>query len=127
MRLSFPFVCACAVVVTTLLAVAPPSDSRQLPCLSSASPEQRSRRSDAVRYVRLINSLQVQQFARSKRYADVTIISNQLQSAPPPGFDLQLVSMPNAYALLLTDGTDPCGSALVSSNAGLIYEAQALR
>ena len=117
-------------------------------CLHGAdeTPEQKARRTQAVFATRSVNNMQANQpAARGSKY----FRHDELASSPfaqkqqgnaqfkslnltpgeeiLPGWELKLDVTEDSYWFMIKDKTDPCGFALISNKAGLIYTAEPLR
>ncbi len=112
------------------------------------SPDQASRRRDALHVARTINSIQANQPGVAKQtYLRQVDLANspyvtQLKSSSDefmqrvslnpaddvlPGWKLNLDLTDKGYWFIVKDSTDPCGFAFVSNQAGSILTATALR
>ena len=122
----------CAVVLTTVVAMsaAPalhqPMGAQAPGCLhgADATPDQRARRAQALRFVRQVNTLQAQS-TRPGGYqpAERLVFSETL----PQGFALRLSADGGSYAFSVIDSSDPCRFGFFSNDSGLIHEGEVIR
>jgi hypothetical protein len=117
-------------------------------CLHGAgeTPEEVARRRAAVAAARTVNTIEASQgasgqFVLQKDLADTPYAisiqqsnkdaSNRLSLDPNedivPGWKLTLQLVENGYWFAIKDTTDPCGFALISNHAGVIFKAEPLR
>lgn len=116
----------------TLLAIAAPAGvpnatAQQPACLHGPDeqPAQKTRRQQALGFVRHVNTLEATAAARSSAYVPADRLT--LSQALPAGFQLHLSASERAYAFSATDTTDPCRFAYFSDEAGIIYRGEAIR
>jgi hypothetical protein len=116
-----------------------PSYAQQ--CLHSGAdtPEQTSRRREALGAARLVNTLQANQpGARQRQFLTHEELAAAAKGVPPtyrlaPGDDivqgwrLRLDPTPNGYWFSIVDTTDPCGFRYISNEQGLILTAEPIR
>ena len=135
------------VTMTIVLAAALVPKAQAQGCLHGAdqTPEQKTRRSQAIFAARSVNNMQANQpgarasrFLRHEELAQSPFAQKQtsaqfkaLNLTPGeeilPGWVLTLDVTENGYWFMIKDTTDPCGFTLISSTAGLIYTAEPLR
>lgn len=133
--------------LTALLAFGAADGSAAQTCLHGANEtaEQKTRRQDALRATRQINTLQANrpearewkflgQEEMATWYADVVKqkgIPNPLIFDPAaeviPGWQLTLNKTEKGYWFMIKDKADPCGFAFISNQAGIIYTAEPIR
>jgi hypothetical protein len=106
---------------------APPATVPQAACLhgSDETAAERARRRDAVQLVRAINTGQARSRAAEQSYRRLIDLPNL--PAAPVGFVVQMAAERDSYVVAMKDTTDPCGFALFSDHAGLIYSGTPLR
>ena len=132
-------------MVCLSLAVSTPALAQQ--CLHGAdeTPQQKTRRVQALGAARNVNNMQANQpGARGNKYlrhdelATSPFATKQtgdafkaLNLTPAeeilPGWQLTLEVSDDSYWFIVKDKTDPCGFAYISSTAGLIYSAEPIR
>lgn len=130
-----------------LVALAVPQPAAAQDCLHGANEtaEQKTRRQEALRATRQINTLQANrpearegkflgQEEMATWYADVVkqkAVSNPLIFDPAadviPGWQLTLNKTEKGYWFMIRDKADPCGFAFISNQAGIIYTAEPIR
>ncbi len=96
-------------------------------CLHGAdeTAAERTRRQEAVGYVRSINTAQARFYPSNNRYGQVAEL---LDVRPiPAGFALQHATNVDGYIFSVKDKTDQCLFTLYSDQAGIIYEAGPMR
>ena len=133
---------AALVILLTHAAAATAQD-----CLHGVNetPEQKTRRTEALRAARQINTLQANRpEARERKYLDQSELAswyanmvkqkgatNPLVFDPAaeviPGWQLRLNKTETGYWFMIKDKTDPCGFAFISNEAGIIYTAEPIR
>lgn len=108
------------------------------------TPDQRTRRSQALGAARHVNTLQANRPDRAGVYLDLAELGSldAAQSAKRPsarsynfhpdaeiiaGWQLTLARTDSGYWFMIKDKTDPCGFAYVSNEAGVIYRAEPIR
>ena len=108
------------------------------------TPEQRTRRGEALGAARHLNTMQANRPNRGSAYLDLADLErlNADQAAKRPslksynlspdaeivaGWRLTLSTTDTGYWFLITDTTDPCGFAYVSNERGIIYRAEPIR
>lgn len=111
------------------------------------TPEQKARRTEALRATRTVNNLQANQpgaatstFLRQVELPTSTFAKgpngqneffNKLNFTPGeelmPGWELKLDVTQDGYWFMIKDKTDPCGFAFISNTAGVIYTAEPIR
>ena len=118
-------------------------------CLHGATEnsEERERRTTAILAARLINTLQLQHRAESKTFLRIGELENAAigLSVKPggnsrlaaisfrpnddvvPGWKLTLDVAEGGYWFVIQDARDPCGFALLSNYAGVIFAAAPIR
>jgi hypothetical protein len=134
-----------AMVMTVACLITPPAHAQQCLHGPDATPEQKARRAQAVFAARSVNNMQANQpGARSKKYlrheelaaspfaqkqtgAEFKSLNLKPGEEIQPGWQLSLDVTGDGYWFMIKDKTDPCGFALVSNSAGLIYNAEPLR
>jgi hypothetical protein len=107
--------------------------------------EQKARRTRAVFATRSVNNMQANQpgarggkylrheelagspFAQKQTSAEFTSLNLTPGDEILPGWELKLDVTDDGYWFMIKDRTDPCGFALISNKAGLIYTAEPLR
>jgi hypothetical protein len=110
---------------------------------SGETPEQRTRRLEALSAARHVNTLQANRPTRQGPYLDLTALERvQAEAAKRPssrsynfapdaeiigGWQLTLARTDSGYWFMIKDKTDPCGFAYVSNEAGVIYHAEPIR
>jgi hypothetical protein len=102
------------------------SKAQNAPCDPAAAltPEQTSRRSQAIGVARRINTAQAQASSSLKRYAQL----GELGSINvPQGFDVQVSVDGSGYTFSVKDNQDGCKFAVFSDQAGVIYAANPIR
>jgi hypothetical protein len=123
------------------LAVVCASPSVAQQCLhgSSESPEQTTRRREALAAARLVNTLQVNQPGAAQRrylrHEDLVTAAPNLPAtfklAPTDemvaGWRLTLDISATGYWFAITDTTDPCGFRYISAENGVILSAEPIR
>ncbi len=128
-----------ALALVCLVVFASPALAQQ--CLHGASetPEQASRRRDALSAARLVNTLQATQpGAAERRYLKHEDLGGSTPGLPVqfklvpgehivPGWKLALDLTPRGYWFSIEDTTDPCGFRYISNEQGLIFLAEPLR
>lgn len=108
------------------------------------TPDQHTRRSQALGAARHVNTLQANRPNRAGVYLDLAELGSldAAQSAKRPsarsynfhpdaeiiaGWQLTLARTDSGYWFMIKDKTDPCGFAYVSNEAGVIYRAEPIR
>ena len=122
----------CCVVGCGLLFVGPASFARTQQTETRAclhGPDEtageKTRRGQALTYVRVINTAQTAFAGRNRRYAHFDELQDVQQA--PPGFALQHAADSNGYLFSVKDTADPCGFALFSDQKGIIYQGAYIR
>ena len=90
-------------------------------------PADTTRRQDAIRVMRAINTAQAQSFGFKQVYQNFRELTDSGLPPRPSGFLTQLTVEGSTYALLLKDSTDPCRYTLFSDQEGLIYVGSPLQ
>lgn len=125
--------------------VATPALAQQCLHGQDETPQQKTRRVQALSATRNINNMQANQpGARGNKY----LRHDELATSPfaqkqtgeafkalnltpgeeiLPGWELRLDVGDDTYWFMIKDKTDPCGFAYVSNKAGLIYTAEPIR
>ena len=100
-----------------------PSES----CLhgSDETPEQRNRRSLALRFTRHINTLQASAFPPNNAYQPAERLT--ITESLPSGFNLRMSVSGRSYAFSVVDSSDPCRFGYFSDEVGIIFRGEALR
>ena len=111
------------------------------------TPEQKVRRTEALRATRTVNNLQANQpGARTSTFLrQVELPTSAFAQGPNgqneffkklnftpgeelmPGWELKLDVTQDGYWFMIRDKTDPCGFAFISNTAGVIYTAEPIR
>ena len=86
---------------------------------------ERTRRNEAVGYVRSVHNAQARFYPSSSRYGQIAELSDVRPL--PTGFTLQHAADTQGYMFSVKDMTDQCRFTLYSDHAGLIYEAVPMR
>ncbi len=122
-------VIAVAGTLATSAALDAVNAQQQLACLHATGETQAdaTRRQDALRVMRTINTVQAQVFARNQTYQNLRELSDSGLPPRPYGFVMQLTVEGSTYALLLRDTVDPCRYTLFSSQDGLIFVGSPLQ
>jgi hypothetical protein len=128
-----------------LLALAPiPAFAQDCLHGKDETPDQRTRRSQALGAARHVNTLQANRPNRAGAYLDLAELGSldTAQSAKRlsarsynfhpdaeiiAGWQLTLARTDSGYWFMIKDKTDPCGFAYVSNEAGVIYRAEPIR
>jgi hypothetical protein len=103
-------------------AVLLPAAASGQPCIDSVevSPQQRSRRDAAVRFIQAVNALEARWHQERGTYV---ALSEGRAPAAPVGFVPRLVFDRWGYVIVVKDLFDGCGFALISDEHGVVYEA----
>jgi hypothetical protein len=108
---------------TVLLAIVLSDATRGQTCLHGPdeSARQRARVTAAMAFIRDVHEAQ----SRAYRERDTYVPLREAMSVAevPTGFLPRLTAGRWSYAIIMKDGFDPCGFALVSDQDGVIYEA----
>jgi hypothetical protein len=122
-------------VAATLVALAIPGVidgtrsviAQQDACLHGAgeTPDERTRRQQALRLTRDINTQQAAAFPRSNGYAALDQLT--LAAPVPQGFVVHLATDGRRYAFSVKDTFDTCGFGYFSDDTGRIYVGEGLR
>ena len=94
-------------------------------CLHTGADQvQGSRRQQALRFARHVNTLQSSAFSAGG-YLPLTQLA--LTQPLPQGFGAHLAADPQGYSFSVVDRDDPCRFGFFSNQDGLIYQGQALQ
>jgi hypothetical protein len=113
----------------TVMALTVARAQPQVACLhaDNETPADAARRFDAIRIIRVINTLQVQTYTTTGAYRTFRELSASGLPSRPAGFSTQLTVEGSTYAVAVKDATDPCGYTLFSDQDGLIYVGSPLQ
>ena len=136
-------------ILLTLLSgvVATPALAQQCLHGPDETPQQKTRRTQALSATRNVNNMQANQpgargnkYLRHEELATSPFAQNPKQSGEAfkalnltpgeeilPGWELKLEVSDDSYWFMIKDKTDPCGFAYISNKAGLIYSAEPIR
>jgi hypothetical protein len=114
---------AFAVGFTGLLAVGF-SQASQTRCSDLLTEEQIARRKMAVNTARAINTAEARAFHEGRKFVPLAVLQNV---AVPQGFNAQVSTDGETYALSVKDTEDKCQAAVFSDQHGLIYTGMPLR
>jgi hypothetical protein len=136
-------------LILAAAAIAALSDTAyaQQQCLHGANetPEQQTRRREALGAARNVNNMQANQpSARARKYFTHDQLATSpfaLKQSDPrfkalnltpgeeilPGWELKLDVSDETYWFVIKDKTDPCSFAYISNAAGIIYTAEPIR
>jgi hypothetical protein len=89
------------------------------------TPGERQRRTQALAFVRGVNTAQARTYSGEKTYKRLPDLGNV--PAIPAGFAAHLAVEREVYAVAVKDTLDPCGFAFFSDQNGLIYNARPLQ
>ncbi len=118
---------------------ASPSFAQECLHVGTESPEQTTRRREALSAARSINTVQANQpGASQRRYLKHQELAGAAPGLPEtftlvpgenivPGWKLTLDVTPKGYWFSIADTTDPCGFRYISNEEGLIFTAEPLR
>jgi hypothetical protein len=133
------------ILVTLTLMAGSPAAAQQ--CLHGAdeTPDQKTRRTQALSATRNVNNMQANQpgatgrkYLRHEELATSPFAQKQTSAAFKalklnpgdeivPGWQLSLDVGDDTYWFMIKDKTDPCGFAYISNQEGIIYSAEHLR
>ena len=131
-----------AVFTIVLCAVSTSSYAQQCLHGQGETVEQATRRREALTATRLVNTIQLHQFAKLRTYLRHTELApfastrgtdflKRLSLNPDedvvPGWTLTLNLTENGYWLMIRDKTDPCGFAFIANQEGVIFTAEPIR
>lgn len=111
------------------------------------TPDQKVRRTEALRATRTVNNLQANQPGASTNtyLRQVELPTSAFAKGPDgqneffkklnfmpgeelmPGWELKLEVTQDGYWFMIKDKTDPCGFAFISNKVGVIYTAEPIR
>lgn len=89
----------------------------------SATEGDQNRRSQALILAKAINTAEADTFRRAREYQPLASLGTL--PAVPFGFTLKLFADRDDYVFAVKDTRDPCGYAIFSDSAGLLYEKSA--
>lgn len=127
------------IAVAFSVVFASPSFAQQCLHAGAESPEQATRRREALSAARLVNTLQANQPGAAQRHY---LKHEELMAAAPglpatfklvpgenivPAWKLTLDVTPTGYWFSIEDTADPCGFRYISNQQGLIFTAEPLR
>jgi hypothetical protein len=114
-------------IVTIVMAAVVVLGGPQPACLhgENESSDQATRRQQALRLARQINTMESRAHAQTRTYQPLQQLS--LTEGVPQGFVMHLATDGTAYAFSVKDTTDACRFGYFSDQDGLIFVGQALR
>jgi hypothetical protein len=126
MRSLFAVILTTVVAISAATALHQPMAAQAPACLhgADATPDQRARRAQALRFVRHVNTLQAQN-TRTGGYQPAERLG--FSETLPQGFALRLSTDGGSYAFSVIDASDPCRFGFFSDDSGLIHHGEVLR
>jgi len=127
------------IAVAFFVAFASPAFAQQCLHAGGESPDQATRRREALGATRLVNTLQANQpGAAQRKYLKHEDLGGATPGLPAnvkfapgehivPGWKLTLDVTSKGYWFSIEDTTDPCGFRYISNEQGLIFTAEPLR
>lgn len=137
----------CILVFAVTYTLAAPAFAQECLHGPSESPDQKARRTEALRLARTVNNLQANQpGARARTFLrQIELPASPFAKGPDaqsewfkklnfapgqdvmPGWELNLDVTPEGYWFAIKDKTDACGFRYISNQEGLIFSAEPIR